>query len=89
MVKYLDLRNNLLSEIPTRGLAKHEHLEYLLISNNRINSLPGELGEVRTLKALSWHSNPLEYPEKEVLEQTTPDLKKVLRRRFRERNKQD
>lgn len=41
---WLDLRNNLLEEIP-KSIAFHEHLENLLLTNNNLQKLPNELGE--------------------------------------------
>jgi len=84
MLKYLDLRNNLLTEVPNRGLDVHQNLEYLLVSRNKIRALPKELGCVKSLKGVSWHSNPLEYPEKRVLESDDfGKVKKFLRNDFR------
>lgn len=41
---WLDLRNNLLEEIP-KSIANHEHLENLLLTNNNLQRLPNELGK--------------------------------------------
>ena len=88
MIKYLDLRSNQLTELPSRGMKKHLNLEYLLVSNNKIKRLPKELGEIDSLKAVSWHSNPLEYPSKEVLKQGTDELKASMRADSIQENKQ-
>lgn len=41
---WLDLRNNLLEELP-RSIANHQHLENLLLTNNNLKALPNELGQ--------------------------------------------
>lgn len=44
-LKWLDLRNNQLTSIPSHGLAKHRSLQHLLLSRNRLRTLPYELGK--------------------------------------------
>merc|ERR1719192_798544 len=83
-LKYLDLRNNELSEIPSVGLQNHQNLQVLLLSRNCLTCLPLELGFVKTLNALHWIGNPIEFPELDVLEQSNDDMKRSLRRLKRE-----
>ena len=83
-LKYLDLRNNELSEIPSVGLQNHQNLQVLLLSRNCLTSLPLELGFVKTLNALHWIGNPIEFPDLAILEQSNDDMKRSLRRLKRE-----
>lgn len=41
---WLDLRNNLLEEIP-KSIARHGNLENLLLTNNNLRKLPNEMGK--------------------------------------------
>merc|ERR1719192_406403 len=87
-LKYLDLRNNELSEIPSHGLENHNNLQVLLLSRNSITSLPLELGFIKSLNALHWIGNPIEYPSFEVLEEI--DSIDELKRKFRKlKNEKD
>ena len=43
-VKWVDLRNNCLTSLPTIGLKNHNSLEILLLQGNQIRYLPPELG---------------------------------------------
>ena len=86
-LKYLDLRNNELSEIPSLGLQTHRCLQVLLLSRNCLTSLPLELGFIKTLNALHWIGNAIEFPNKEVLELTNDDMKKQLRKLKRQQDK--
>jgi Leucine-rich repeat (LRR) protein len=43
-IKWLDLRNNQITNLPLKGLAQHEMLRYLLLENNLIKRLPVEIG---------------------------------------------
>ena len=43
-IKWLDLRNNQITNLPLKGLAQHEMLRYLLLENNQIKRLPVEIG---------------------------------------------
>ena len=80
MLKYLDLRSNGLVEIPSRGLESHKNLEVLLISFNEIEKLPYVLGDVKTLRNISWHDNPILIPENKILKncEDTDQLKLIL-----------
>lgn len=64
---WLDLRDNYLTRIP-KTIELHKSLSHLLLKNNKITSLPDELGTVRTLQVLQLSGNPLEYPPKEVVD---------------------
>ena len=44
-------------------------LRTLLVGNNRITSLPAELGDLQTLCGLNLAGNPLFFPPEDVLEQ--------------------
>ena len=57
-LKWIDLRNNQLTEIPSDGLAKHTSLRYLLLGGNLIRTLPVELGKRKSIRpeALSFFS---------------------------------
>lgn len=52
-LKWIDLRNNQLTYIPSNGLAKHPSLRYLLIGGNFIRELPIELGKLAFVSCLS------------------------------------
>lgn len=41
---WLDLRNNLLEEIP-KSIAYHDNLENVLLTNNNLKKLPNEIGK--------------------------------------------
>jgi Leucine-rich repeat (LRR) protein len=44
-LKWIDLRNNQITQIPAIGLDKHDSLRYLLLGGNLIHSLPVQLGK--------------------------------------------
>lgn len=46
---WLDLRNNIIEEIP-KSIAYHEHLENLLLTNNNLQQLPNELGRLTKVR---------------------------------------
>lgn len=71
----LKLRNNSLVDLPNDGLDTHETLRYLLLENNKLTSLPCEIGNLRHLAALNLENNPLEYPPIEV---SSKGLKSIL-----------
>lgn len=48
---WLDLRNNILEELPT-SIAFHENLENLLLSNNNLKKLPNELGKLKNYEVI-------------------------------------
>jgi hypothetical protein len=45
-MKWIDLRNNQLTSIPSDGLARHNFLRYILLGGNHIRQLPVELGTI-------------------------------------------
>ncbi|XP_013185074.1 uncharacterized protein LOC106130717 [Amyelois transitella] len=62
---WLDLRDNYLTEIP-KSIQNHPSLTHLLLQNNKLTSLPHELGTLN-LKVLQFSGNPLTYPPKDIL----------------------
>ena len=52
-----------------------------------MTSLPLELGFIKTLNALHWIGNAIEFPNKEILELTNDDMKKQLRKLKRQQDK--
>ncbi|XP_072935851.1 uncharacterized protein [Epargyreus clarus] len=63
---WLDLRCNQLTEIP-KSIKNHQSLTHLLLSNNKISSLPNELGTLKRLKVLQLSGNPLTYPPEGIV----------------------
>ncbi|XP_004922105.1 uncharacterized protein LOC101741999 isoform X1 [Bombyx mori] len=63
---YLDLRDNILTDLPVT-IQNHQCLTHLLLQNNKLTSLPNELGSVVTLKVLQLAGNPLMYPPREII----------------------
>ncbi len=78
-IKWLDLRNNQLISIPNFGLGKHRSLQYLLLSRNRLQTLPFELGKVKTLSALNLDGNPLIHPPISIIKQGIKAIQHYLR----------
>ncbi|KAK7109701.1 leucine-rich repeat-containing protein 27-like isoform X2 [Littorina saxatilis] len=78
-LKWLDLRNNRLTRIPSIYLSSHRCLRNLLVQNNQLKSLPLELGLVKTLHGLNITNNPLEFPPQDVIERGTYEIQKFLR----------
>ncbi|CAF0802444.1 unnamed protein product [Didymodactylos carnosus] len=78
-LKWLDLRNNHLHNVPHKGLEKHTALRYLLLGGNMIRILPSELGKVKTLSALNLDGNPLEFPPWDVVKQGLKAIQIFLR----------
>lgn len=62
---WLDLRENELTELP-KTVQNHPSLTHLLLQNNKLTSLPNELGSVN-LKVLQLKGNPITYPPKEII----------------------
>ncbi|CAF0833635.1 unnamed protein product [Didymodactylos carnosus] len=79
VLKWLDLRNNHLHNVPNKGLEKHMALRYLLLGGNLIKTLPSELGKVKTLSALNLDGNPLEFPPLDVIKQGLKAIQIFLR----------
>ena len=65
-LEWLDLRNNILCEIP-RNIGEHKKLKTLLLGRNKLKFVPAELGLVKTLNGLNLSDNPLEEPPQTVL----------------------
>ncbi|XP_013063183.2 leucine-rich repeat-containing protein 27-like isoform X1 [Biomphalaria glabrata] len=76
---WLDLRNNLLSRIPSLYLSSHTCLRNLLLEGNTLRNLPLELGLVSSLHGLNIAGNPLEFPPQTVIETGTQGILKFLR----------
>ncbi|XP_046371501.1 leucine-rich repeat-containing protein 27-like isoform X2 [Haliotis rufescens] len=77
-LKWLDLRRNFLSRLPTSSIGKHQHLRNLLLEGNNLRTLPLELGFVSTLHGLNITNNPLEFPPLEILEKGTVEVLRFL-----------
>ncbi|XP_046556441.1 leucine-rich repeat-containing protein 27-like [Haliotis rubra] len=77
-LKWLDLRRNYLSRLPSSSIGKHQHLRNLLLEGNNLRTLPLELGFVGTLNGLNITNNPLEFPPLEVLEKGTVEVLRFL-----------
>lgn len=71
--------DNKLTEIPVEGLAKLERLAILDLSNNNINSVPGELGLMRQLQGLQLEGNAFRVPRRDLLLKGTEAVLKYLR----------
>lgn len=78
---YLDLRENLLTDIP-KSIQNHETLTHLLLQNNKITSLPHELGSVAALKVLQLNGNPLMFPPREIINAGISKIKSFLNDKF-------
>ena len=65
-LEWLDLRNNILWEIP-RNIGEHKKLKTLLLGRNQLKFLPAELGLVKTLTGLNLSDNPLKEPPQTIL----------------------
>ncbi|XP_071809766.1 leucine-rich repeat-containing protein 27-like isoform X3 [Asterias amurensis] len=77
-LKWLDLRNNQLKELPT-SIKEHGCLKTLLLEGNQLKELPCELGFVKTLTGLNLQRNPLEFPPPKVLERGVKEILRYLR----------
>ncbi|XP_015773486.1 PREDICTED: leucine-rich repeat-containing protein 27-like [Acropora digitifera] len=69
-LRWLDLRNNHISEIP-QIIGTHRNLRNLLLEGNNVESLPLELGLLKSLSGLNLSGNPLEYPPQFIVERGT------------------
>ncbi|XP_023951266.2 leucine-rich repeat-containing protein 27-like [Bicyclus anynana] len=76
-LKWLDLRENELSDIP-KTVKYHPSLNHILLQNNKITSLPNELGTVTSLKVLQLSGNPLMYPPRDIIKAGTESILKFL-----------
>ncbi|XP_035441869.2 uncharacterized protein LOC118270401 [Spodoptera frugiperda] len=80
-LKYLDLRDNQLTDIPA-SIKLHHNLSHLLLQNNKLTTLPNELGTVPNLKVLQLGGNPLMYPPREIINAGVSSVKKFLNEQF-------
>ncbi|KAF5399539.1 hypothetical protein PHET_07377 [Paragonimus heterotremus] len=76
-LKWLDLRSNILGQIPSTIKALKD-LQVLLIDDNLIRILPFELGLLHKLKQLHFRNNPIEFPSKAILEKGTKTIMRFL-----------
>ncbi|XP_022108661.1 leucine-rich repeat-containing protein 27-like isoform X5 [Acanthaster planci] len=77
-MKWLDLRNNQVQELPA-SVGEHRCLKTLLLEGNQLKELPCELGFVKTLTGLNLQRNPLEFPPPKVLERGVKEIQHYLR----------
>ncbi|XP_021187653.3 uncharacterized protein LOC110374315 [Helicoverpa armigera] len=80
-IMYLDLRDNLITDIP-KSIKHHGCLTHLLLQNNKLTSLPNELGTVINLKVLQLGGNPLMYPPRDVINAGVLKIKEFLNSKF-------
>lgn len=80
-LNWLDLRGNQLECIPLT-IKNHPSITHLLLQDNKISSLPNELGTVLTLKVLQLSGNPLVYPPKAIINLGTNKILKYLYNQF-------
>ncbi|RZC37936.1 LRR 8 domain containing protein [Asbolus verrucosus] len=80
-LSWLDLRNNQLTTVP-ESIAHHQHLENLLLSDNKIETLPNELGLVPKLKVLQIANNPIAYPSHKIIAQGTKSVCSYLKNQY-------
>ncbi|XP_011699530.1 PREDICTED: E3 ubiquitin-protein ligase LRSAM1-like [Wasmannia auropunctata] len=65
-LQWLDVRNNVLTSLPT-SIKSHPSLETILLQGNKIEKLPLELCLVPKLKTLNVAHNPITVPPKDVI----------------------
>ncbi|XP_073239430.1 leucine-rich repeat-containing protein 27-like isoform X2 [Porites lutea] len=80
-LRWLDLRNNRIAEIPS-VIGKHRNLRNLLLEGNTIETLPLELGLLKSLSGLNLSNNPLEFPPSHIVEKGTQEILKFLREQY-------
>lgn len=78
-LKWLDLRRNCLTSIPSFFLGGMTELRSLLLEGNELSTLPLELGLVKTLDGLNIRGNPLVFPPEEVMEKGVKTILGFLR----------
>ncbi|XP_075986509.1 uncharacterized protein LOC142983483 [Anticarsia gemmatalis] len=78
---YLDIRDNQLTDIP-KSIKNHQCLTHLLLQNNKLTSLPNELGTVINLKVLQLGGNPLMYPPRNIISAGIATIKKFLHDKY-------
>ena len=67
-MRWLDLRNNLLTQLPP-ALGELRNLRTLLVAGNRLTELPVEIGNLNKLTGLNLSGNPLVDPPKNIVQQ--------------------
>lgn len=87
-LKWLDLRNNQVSQLPST-IGESRNLRSLLLEDNQISKLPLELGFVQSLSGLHLSGNPLEFPPHNITEQGTQVILAFLRDEWLKVNKED
>jgi hypothetical protein len=75
----LKLRNNRITELPVAGLDTHQQLKNLLLENNKIQRLPPQIANIRTLTAINLTDNPIEYPPLNVVRKGCKALQEHMR----------
>lgn len=60
-------------DIP-QTIKNHRSLTHFLLQNNKITSLPNELGTVTTLKVLQLSGNPIMYPPRDIINAGTSKI---------------
>nr|XP_053637882.1 uncharacterized protein LOC128692652 [Cherax quadricarinatus] len=77
-VTWLDLRYNLLSDLP-REVACLSRLQVLLLQGNRLTSLPASLGTLPELATLQVSDNPIIFPPPDVIKGGTRVILRFLK----------
>nr|CAD7396525.1 unnamed protein product [Timema cristinae] len=78
VLKWLDVRNNKLTQFP-KTVAYHDNLQVLLLQGNQIQRLPLELGLVPKLRGLQLLGNPLKFPPDTVVQSGVLAILEFLR----------
>ncbi|XP_077284426.1 uncharacterized protein LOC143909977 [Arctopsyche grandis] len=85
LLKWLDVRNNLIEKIPL-SIKNHANIETILLQNNKISYLPYELGTVKKLQYIQLNGNSIIYPKESIIKLGTPALLKFLRLQYEQEN---
>ncbi|KAG5886603.1 hypothetical protein JTB14_001027 [Gonioctena quinquepunctata] len=78
-VENLLMKENSIEEIPIDGLRNLKRLSTLDLSNNNIQQVPPELGNMTQLRCLELKGNPFRQPRYAILEQGTETILSYLR----------
>ncbi|XP_060528637.1 leucine-rich repeat-containing protein 40-like [Cylas formicarius] len=78
-LEILMFNDNSLDEINIDGLTKLTRLAVLNLSNNNINYVPPQLGNMKQIKSLELKGNPFRQPRYAILEQGTEAILSYLR----------